>query len=271
MRDSPSFRELLQEAVREMRTSGFKDFARLAYWLRRLRFAAITDLPTDEALDRSIESAMRAALRRATSAAMVRKTHPGIPLYTVTKLKPEFQVELTRRILASAELIKLNREQMIGRMLSRFSGWATSLPPDADTNLMEATAHISEPIKQSRFEVRRVQIDQGHKLVASINAVIAEQSGAIAAEWRSHGRHDKSYDARPEHLERDGKVYAIRGNWATERGLMNKGAGYTDDMTQPAQEPYCRCWFRYINGLRQLPPEMLTERGRFALQEVRVA
>ena len=52
---------------------------------------------------------------------------------------------------------------------------------------------------------------------------------------------------------------------------MNKGAGYTDDMTQPAQEPYCRCWFRYINGLRQLPPEMLTEKGKFALQEVKVA
>ena len=271
MRDSPSFRELLQEAVREMRTSGFKDFARLAYWLRRLRFAAITDLPTDEALDRSIESAMRAALRRATSAAMVRKTHPGIPLYTVTKLKPQFQVELTRRILASAELIKLNREQMIGRMLSRFSGWATSLPPDADTNLSEATAHIAEPVKQSRFEVRRVQIDQGHKLMASIQAVIAEQSGAIAAEWRSHGRHDKSYDARPEHLARDGKIYAIHGNWALERGLMTKGAGYADEMTQPAVEPFCKCWFRYLTSLRQLPPEMLTEKGKFALQEVKAA
>jgi hypothetical protein len=82
--------------------------------------------------------------------------------------------------------------------------------------------------------------------------------------WCSHGRNDKSYDARPEHLARDGKFWAIRGNWAIEAGLMNKGEGYTDEIDEPGEKDDCRCWCMYVRHLRDLPPDMLTKKGALA-------
>ena len=52
---------------------------------------------------------------------------------------------------------------------------------------------------------------------------------------------------------------------------MNKGAGYMDEIERVGELPYCRCFYVYLHNLRELPDSMLTERGRFALQEVRVA
>jgi hypothetical protein len=111
------------------------------------------------------------------------------------------------------------------------------------------------------FEQRTADIDRGHKLVASEAAMEAMKNGAIAAEWHSHYR-QPGYDYRLEHKERDGKIYAIRGNWAIERGLMNKGAGYTDEITAPAEEHLCRCYYTYLNNIRDLPEDMLTEKGK---------
>ncbi len=76
---------------------------------------------------------------------------------------------------------------------------------------------IAKPIRQLRYEERRVSIDQGHKLVSSINAVIAEQTQAIAMMWRSHWR-QAGYDYRPDHKERDKRFYVVRGSWALSRG-----------------------------------------------------
>ena len=269
MKTPEGFRRLLMEAVREFRLYGFDDLARLSAWLNKLRFAAIVDLPTDEEVDTSITTALRAAMDRALKPSVLERQHPGVAISTVARIKPHLRGELTQRIIASANLIKLNRDQMVERMLSRFSGWATSIPKGGSraVDAPDVTGHISEPLKQARYEVRRVQIDQGHKLMAAIHAVIAEQSGAIAAEWNSHGRYDKAYDARKAHLERDGKVYAIRNNWAMDQGLMNKGAGYTDEIDEPGHAINCRCWWKYMTHLRQLPESMLTAKGKFALQE----
>jgi hypothetical protein len=48
-------------------------------------------------------------------------------------------------------------------------------------------------------------------------------------------------------------------------GLMNKGAGYTDEMTKPGEEVFCRCAMQFVYALRDLPPEMLTHKGETAL------
>jgi len=197
----------------------------------------------------------------------------GIPLSTVDRIKPELRSELTNRIVANANMIKDDRDLMIPRILRRFSAWMTPASEE-ERKLLESLkqgVRSAKPITRSRSEERRVQIDQGHKLIGSINAVIAQQSGAIAAIWRSHGRHDKAYDARPEHLALDGNVYAIRGNWAIEAGLMNKGAGYTDEIEEPSVAINCRCYWSYRNHIRDLPESMLTAKGKFAQIETMVA
>ena len=86
-------------------------------------------------------------------------------------------------------------------------------------------------------------------------------SGAIAGKWNSHFR-DKSYDARKDHAERDGKYYVVKDSWAHEQGLINKGAGYTSDITAPGQEINCRCWYTWVTSPRNLPDEMLSTKGQ---------
>jgi len=113
------------------------------------------------------------------------------------------------------------------------------------------------------FEERRLYIDQGHRLIANVSAVIAEQTGAIGFFWRHV--HQLNYDGRPEHEERDKKFYVIRDSWAMQRGLMKRGPNpYSDEIDMPAQKIFCRCWAEYADSLKDVPDENLTEKGREA-------
>jgi hypothetical protein len=266
-----TLRELLTEAIREFTEFGFDSPERLTEWMRRLRAVARQDAPSAELVDQRMKSAMESFFKRSLSYTLVKKRHPGVSQYTVERLKPQLRDELTRRVQASASLIKLNREQAIEKTLQRFSGWATSVPAGGSRVVArgEVKQDIGNALKQLTYEERRVAIDQGHKLMSSIDAVVAQQTGAIAARWRSHWR-QPGYDYRPDHKERDQKVYAIRGSWAMEKGFLHKGAGYLDEMTAPAEEPFCRCYAVYLHNLRDLPAEMLTAKGRQALEETRV-
>jgi hypothetical protein len=188
------------------------------------------------------------------------KFHPGVPLFTIRNIEPRLRYELDKRILASATLIKLNREKTIEQILQRYQGWATSIPAGGSRaiNKRDIKENIGKSIKEQSFIERRVSIDQGHKLISSISAVVAIQTGAIAAIWHQHF----TQNPRKCHTERNGKVYAIRGAWPIERGFMNKGSGYTDEFEQAGEFIFCRCSFEYLTGLRDLPQEMLTRKGK---------
>ena len=61
-------------------------------------------------------------------------------------------------------------------------------------------------------------------------------------------------------------MYLIRGSWAQEKGLVKPGpVGYTDQITAPGEEVFCRCSLVYIYSIRALPDDMLTAAGRAAL------
>lgn len=268
-----SFRNVLTEAVRDLAEHGYDEPQRLKDWELRLRQAAEADLPSQRVLEKRIKQAMEAVYKRAVSPTAVKRKHPDVSRFTLGQIAPRLRPELTRRILAAADLIKLNREQAIEKTVQRFSGWASSIPAGGSkvVDKVEVKQDVEKSLKQLKYEERRVSIDQGHKLIASIDQVIAQETDAIAGMWRDHGSVDKTYNARHSHMERDGKVYAVRGNWAIEKGLMNKGAGYTDEMTQPGEEVYCRCFFVWVHNLRDLPPDMLTAKGKKMLEETRVA
>lgn len=263
--------EVLTRAIRDLLEQGYSA-DRVADWEAAIRLAIAGELPPLAETHRKLRASMSGHMNRALSPGNVRKLHPGIDLSIVDMLMPQFRASLDERILSAANLIKLNREQAIDQTLKRFAGWSSSIPaggskvPDA----REARQHIAKPLRSQKYEERRVAIDQGHKLLASVNAVIAEQTGAIAARWRSHWR-QPGYDYRPDHRERDEKIYAIRGNWAAQAGLMKKGpAGYLDDITQPGEEVFCRCYVVYLNALRDLPEDMLTKKGKAELARVRL-
>ncbi|WP_176317339.1 hypothetical protein [Burkholderia vietnamiensis] len=266
-----TFHDVLTEAIRDITEHGYDDPARLQEWLRRLRLAAMTDLPTDAEMRNRMQSAMDAVFHRTLSKTGALRYHPGVPRFTIERIAPSLRPELDKRVRASVDLIKLNRERAVEQSLQRLAGWVSSVPAGGSRAVEKADVResIAKPIRQLRYEERRVSIDQGHKLMSSINAVIAEQTQAIAMMWRSHWR-QAGYDYRPDHKERDKRFYVVRGSWALQQGLITKGDGYLDEITQPAEEPFCRCYGVYVNNLRDLPPEMLTEKGRRALEETRI-
>lgn len=267
-----TFQEVLTAAVRDISENGYDDVALLDEWLRRLRFAAVADLPSAEEIQSRMQLAMRTVFDRTFSKTSTLKYHPGVPRFTIERLKPFARAELDRRIQASAKLIKLNREQAIDKTLQRFSGWATSIPDQGSrvVDKVDVKEHIAKPIQQIKYEARRVSIDQGHKLINAVNSVVAAQGAAIAGKWRSHYR-QAGYDARPDHAERDSKIYLVRDSWAHDQGLVKRGeAGYTDDVTQPGEEVFCRCYWVWIYALRELPEALLTEKGKKLLEETRI-
>lgn len=259
-----NFQQLLTEAVKYFTINGYTNPHALDLWMTRLREAAEADMPSVMVLDRRVNQALSRIYKKATAPNRIVKAHRNVPAFTPQMLPLNLQDELRKRILVSADLIKLNREQAVEKTLQRFAGWATSVPDGGSkvVDKIDVKANVSKSLAQVKYEERRLLTDQGHKLMASIDAVLAEDNDAIAAIWHDRGEHDPSYNARHSHLARSGKVYAIRSSWAMQEGLMRKGAGYTDEMTQPREEVSCTCHYEYLYSPADLPADMLTVKGK---------
>lgn len=266
-----SFLKELREAIKFFLEHGYSSEESLIMWTERLRNATENKVDGDD-LWKYASRRLTAAYDLEVMREKALKRHPGISRFTLNYLEPKLRAELDRRIMASADLIKLNRTHAIDKTLQRFSGWATSIPPvshmsaglsaTSRSGVVETSKNIAKSARQIDFEQRRVMIDQTHKLVANIDNIIATDGGAIAAVWHSHWR-QPNYDYREPHKDRDLNVYAIRGNWAQQKGLMKAGpAGYLDEITQPGEEVFCRCYLTYIYNVRSLPDEMKTEKWR---------
>lgn len=270
-----TFYEVLTAAINDMTEFGFDDPARVARWQEALRRAAESTLGPTRLMDEALRRSFQDIYRRMVEKHGLLKYHPGVERWTVDKLKPQLRLELDKRILASADLIKLNRQQSVAKTLSRFSGWATSIPPGgvSDDTKTEIKIEVRKPLARLPFEERRVAIDQGAKLISSLNDVVATDQGALAYVWHSRWR-QANYNYRPDHKERDLLVYALRNTWALDKGLINTGAGYYDEITAAAQEPFCQCFVTALYSLRAVlkhAPDMLTNKGRAEFERARVA
>jgi hypothetical protein len=266
-RPGESFYEVLTAAVIDMAEHGYDSPDRVALWTDRLRRAAIREMIPPETVDKTLRATMQAVYRSKVERGGILRLHPGVQKFTLARIAPRLRTELDRRIMASASLIRLNREEAMQKTLRRFQGWATSIPPGGSETVdrAEIKEQVRKPLRSLSFEERRVATDQGHKLVANINELLAEDGGAIAGIWRSNWR-QLNYNYRKDHRERDGRVYMVRGNWALQNGLVKVGeSGYTDDITKPGEEVYCRCYYTWIYAIRRLPDEMLTRKGRETL------
>ncbi len=215
--------------------------ALLTSWLDDLRNSIDGSLPSEQVLQRRLAQTLGAKARQATSPSRIKKTQPGVGVFTAGQVQPYFRKELDKRIFESANLIKLDRERRVAETLQRFSGWLSSIP-EGGTEAAKPRKQIKDiaaPIHSTLAETHRVAQDQGHKLMASISATLALQTDAIAGKWRSHGRLDPSYDARPDHLARDGKIYVIRGSWADDERLIKHPNGYTDEIEMVGEAVNC--------------------------------
>jgi len=270
------FTRTVREAVKFFLRNGYISRQELERWQSIIRQAAESETDADFGglVTRNLTHSYDLQIGRAAAL----KRHPGISRFTLNYIEPKLRTELDRRILASVDLIKLNRQKAIDTTLSRFSGWASSIP-SADSialngiqgTLRETAGHIQKAAEKVDYEARRVMIDQNHKLIANIDNVIATSNNAIAAIWHSHWRRP-GYDFREDHKERDQLYYLIRGNWAQKNGYVKAGpAGYLDEITQPGEEVFCQCYVTYIYNLRSIPEDMLTQKGRKFMESMKAA
>lgn len=266
-----TFFEVLDAAFKDLSEHGFDSMKRLEGWLQKIDLAIKRTMVPEETVVRALKSSLGRVYFRALERGLARR-HPKLSAYTLASIKPKLRAELDRRILASTDLIRLNRRTSRIRALQRFAGWATSIPAGGnDTPSKDAEKAVRKSISGLPFEERRVVIDQGHKLAATLDNIVAKDGGAIAMIWRHVKERPPEYDARPEHLARNGKIFVIRNNWAIKKGYMKLGGSlYTDQITAPGEEVFCRCSGTYIYNLRDLPEQFLTASGRKALADARV-
>ncbi|HBY4289888.1 TPA: hypothetical protein MIT84_14960 [Klebsiella pneumoniae] len=274
-----TFTRTVREAVKFFLRNGYTSRQELEQWQAIIRQAAESE--TDDDYMSMVSDRLRKTYDLQVSKAGALERHRGLSRFTLNYMEPKLRSELDRRILASADLIKLNRTAAINKTVQRFSGWATSIPvqdyvggglsPSSRSGVNYNCDHIQKSAQQVDYEARRVMIDQSHKLIANIDNIIATGNNAIAAEWHSHWR-QAGYDYREDHKERDKLVYLIRGNWAQKNGYVKAGsAGYLDEITQPGEEVFCRCYVTYLYNLRSIPEDMLTQKGRKFLESMKAA
>lgn len=268
---SDSFRKVLADAIADMAATGYVSRERIDQWIVRLRNVAERDLGPESQIDEATARQLGMIFERLAEKGGIERYVPGVSRYTLAMVKPQLRAELDRRILASADLIKLHRRDAIDRTLARLVGWSTSIPPGGDGTIdkREVRSTIGKSMAQFKFERRRVDVDQGHKLIANVSNLVATDAGAIAGIWHSHGEHDRSYNARKEHLARAGKLYLIRDSWAHRDGLVKPMHGYMDEIDMVGQLPFCRCFYQYVTSPRRLPDEMLTRAGQRWIEETK--
>lgn len=274
-----TFTRTVREAVKFFLRNGYTSRQELEQWQAIIRQAAESE--TDDDYMSMVSDRLRKTYDLQVRKAGALERHKGLSRFTLNYMEPKLRSELDRRILASADLIKLNRTAAINKTVQRFSGWATSIPvqdyvggglsASSRSGIVANAQHIQKSAEQVDYEARRVMIDQSHKLIANIDNIIATSNNAIAAEWHSHWR-QPGYDYREDHKERDKLVYLIRGNWAQKNGYVKAGpAGYLDEITQPGEEVFCRCYVTYLYNLRSIPEDMLTQKGRKFLESMKAA
>lgn len=257
-----SYDEILSAAISDFERYGYDSTARLERWRKLLEGAALAQSKHNGIDAEDMKRRLKTIFSREVTNGGLFRRH-AVSKFTIDKVKPALRRELERRMMASAQLIKLNREEMIAATSRRFSGWATSIPAGGSEAIekRETAGEIKKALKQLPYTERRVMIDQGAKFTASLNDILATEGGAIAAIWHSRWRAAGYSGYRKAHKERDKKIYVLRGNWAMEKGLMKLGGRqYTDEITMVGEEINCSCVYEYLYSINDLPKEMQTDK-----------
>lgn len=264
------FYDVVSEAVSDIVEHGFDSQERLQKWLIAIRRAAGQALIPEHELEELLRKSLSRVFRGAASLVVLQHKHVGIPAFKLEQIRYGLHAELRRRIQVGVDLIKLNRSAAVEQALQRFAGWASSVPAGGSdaVSRKETGEKVRRSIAALPFVERRVVIDQGHKLVAAVNDIVARDGGAIAMRWH-HIHPGPHYDSRPEHLARDGKVFLIRDSWAVRDGLVKLAGGkYLDQIDQPGEKIFCSCSGIYLYVPSRLPPQMWTAKGRSMILKV---
>jgi len=263
-----TFNETIAAAIKDFEEHGYDSIERVQRWEKAIEEAARRTMTPESELLAAMRKVLEDTYRRLITRKGILRFNPGVEDYMLRKATPKLREQLAQRIVAAAQLIKLNRDEQIALTLRRFSGLATSIPKGG-TDLLksrEIKEKLTKPLTSLPFRDRRVLIDQGHKLTASLSEIVAQEDGAIAGIWHSHWR-ESGYDYREDHKERDKQVYYVPDSWAMKQGFIKRVRGHsTDDITKPGEEVFCRCYYQWLYNLNELPRDALTKKGMAAMR-----
>jgi hypothetical protein len=277
-----TFTQTVNEIIAEILQYGFDSQERIRRLTLKLKNAYIASILPEYKLQEMVRKQLTMTFDKLVKQKNL--VNPEVQGFTIQRIKPHLRKELDKRIMASADLIKWRREESISNILRQFQGWSTSIPEGGakSEGARDGANKLKKMTQTERYNQRRISIDQTAKLTSSIRDIVATDTGAIGAFWHSKGEHEKEYDYRKTRLKRSkltGGFYLIRGSWADQQGLVKgvrsgikemygdgEGVNYTDEMSQPAEEVFCRCNYQYVFSLRKVPEEFLTEKGKNLLQ-----
>jgi hypothetical protein len=148
--------------------------------------------------------------------------------------------------------------------------------PMGGTKDKDTRRRITEIKKELRPLAKWDQLFYVHKAMsfpAEVEFLISLEGNPIAAIWHYNPIDEQTdYLKTYDHKHRDGLVYAVRGNWAAAKGLMNAGPnGYLDEISRPSQETGCMCHLQWLYSVSRLPKNMMTEKGLSELRRVQAA
>jgi len=156
------------------------------------------------------------------------------------------------------------RQRELLAALNTFEQWALSIPLGGtkEKSFRDEARSVRLELKSfSKWDKYFAQV-KSRNFMNEINRIIAEFNGAIAARW-----HFRSLCEEPMHKERDGEIYLIRGNWASEKGFIDDHkTKFTESLSLPGNDG-CMCSYCHLSGLRDLPAELLTPKGKDALAD----
>ena len=254
-----SYYSVLTSAIDDLLRRGYVSSTQVSLWQARLKEAAEAGFKSD--LESSLGSALEGAFARLVDRGGLLRYHLGLPLSTLSRLRPILRNELTKRLLGGTSFLKLRREEALIASLRRFGGWASSLPAGPISTSIRAAKkrEIRRPMSQLPLEESRAISDQTYKLTSSLNEIVSVEAEALAACWHSRWR-QPGYNFRPDHKERDEKFFLFKGSWASQAGFL-RPAPFVEDFSRPGEEPFCQCTSKSYYTLESLPPELLSPKG----------
>ena len=263
-----NYYSIITSAINDILAHGYDSPERVAHWVTKIKEGVEAKFEAPRTAGEKLRAGLASKFKSLVDQGRVLTRHPGVSKDTIERVRPRLREELLRRSSAATTLVSLNRKSAIDTALRRFTSWATSIPLGGShgQDRGEVRLSIQRPLAGLPFEDRRLSIDQGQKMAEMVSAIVAEEAGAIAAEWHSNWR-QLGYDYREDHKNRDGKTYLIRDSWAIQAGLVKPKAPYTEDFESPTEWPFCRCHYRYLYKIEDLPEEFLSSKGKAALAE----
>jgi len=185
-----------------------------------------------------------------------------ISRFTVDKLSEKSRAELDARIAKSLSSVE-GSPSFIDGLIKRFSGWITSV--DSVEKKVLSSKEKFQDDDVSQLDELQVTVNQTLRLINDINTLSAIENGAFAAQWHSNWR-QLNYEYRESHKRLDEAIFLIRNSWADKAGYINAGYQYIDEIEEPGNAPGCRCRFKFIYRVSQLPEKMISKKGKEAIK-----